>query len=129
VKTLVLFRGIPGCGKTTLAKQLCDCVVAADDYPSLYDDNGVFHPELLSEAHKWCKETTEGYMLNGYVKIGVHNTFTQTWEMDAYIDLAKKHGYTVFSVIVENRHGNPSVHNVPEKTLDSMRQRFDISLG
>ena len=36
--------------------------------------------------------------------IVVHNTFTEVWEMEAYITLAKEHGYTVHTLIVENRH-------------------------
>jgi hypothetical protein len=48
--------------------------------------------------------------------------------MQAYIDLAKKYGYQVTSLIIENRHGNPNIHNVPMETLERMRQRFDIKL-
>jgi hypothetical protein len=45
-----------------------------------------------------------------------------------YYDLAKKHGYRVFSVIVENRHEGVNSHDVPEETLQKMRSRFDIKL-
>ena len=48
--------------------------------------------------------------------------------MQAYIDLAKKYGYQVTTLIVENRHGNRNVHNVPDETLDRMRQRFEVKL-
>jgi hypothetical protein len=48
--------------------------------------------------------------------------------MQPYYDLAKKYGYTVFSIIVENRHGSTSIHNVPEGSIDQMRRRFDIKL-
>jgi predicted kinase len=58
----------------------------------------------------------------------VSNTFTQEWEMQSYIDLAKKYGYQVTTLIVENRHGNSNVHNVPAETLDRMRQRFEVKL-
>jgi hypothetical protein len=61
-------------------------------------------------------------------KIVVSNTFTQEWEMDTYYELAKKYGYTVFSIIVENRHGGVNQHGVPEDKLQQMRDRFEIFL-
>jgi hypothetical protein len=61
-------------------------------------------------------------------KIIVSNTFTQEWEMKAYVDLAKEHGYTVFSLIVENRHGGVNEHGVPQEALDRMKDRFQVQL-
>jgi hypothetical protein len=63
-----------------------------------------------------------------YPEIVVSNTFTQEWEMQAYIDLASKHGYQVVSLIIENRHGNSNIHSVPVETLEKMRKRFEIKL-
>jgi hypothetical protein len=61
-------------------------------------------------------------------RIVVSNTFTQEWEMKPYFDLAKTHGYQVFSIIVENRHGSKNVHNCPQETIEKMRERFEILL-
>jgi hypothetical protein len=58
----------------------------------------------------------------------VSNTFTQEWEMDTYYELAKQYGYTVFSIIVENRHGGINQHGVPEDKLQQMSDRFEIKL-
>ena len=44
------------------------------------------------------------------------------------MELAKLYNYKVFSLIVENRHGNKNIHDVPQETIDRMRKRFDISL-
>ena len=63
-----------------------------------------------------------------YMEIVVSNTFTQEWEMQSYMDLAKKYGYRVTTLIIENRHGGSNIHNVPEETLDRMRQRFEVKL-
>jgi len=70
-------------------------------------------------------------MKNGNIgdsKIVVSNTFTQEWEMKPYYELAEKYGYTVFSLIVENRHGGTNSHNVPEDVLTAMENRFEIKL-
>jgi 50S ribosomal subunit-associated GTPase HflX len=61
-------------------------------------------------------------------KIVVSNTFTQEWEMEPYFELAKKYGYKVFTVIVENRHGGTNEHNVPEDKIEQMKNRFSIKL-
>jgi hypothetical protein len=48
--------------------------------------------------------------------------------MDSYYDLAKKYGYRVHSLIVENRHGGVNEHGVPEENLEQMKNRFEIKL-
>ena len=124
---LVLFRGLPGAGKSTLANALCDGCVAADDFFDIFNE-GKFDPSLLEQAHAWCLTVTTSLMEGCAVSIGVHNTFTQEWEMEKYFELAKEHDYTVHTVIVENRHGHKSVHDVPEETVKKMKKRFDIVL-
>lgn len=61
-------------------------------------------------------------------RIFVANTFTQEWEMKPYFDLAEKYDYTVYSIIVENRHGNSNIHDVPDETQIKMKERFEIKL-
>lgn len=95
----------------------------------------------IKDAHAWCKSETESRMhvanimetknpgvRHNLVKIFVANTFTQEWEMEDYINLAKKYGYDVVTLIVENRHGGQNVHNVPDSTLEKMKNRFEIKL-
>jgi phenolic acid decarboxylase len=67
-------------------------------------------------------------MENGINKLIVSNTFTQEWEMEYYFNLAKELNYRVISLIVENRHGNQSIHDVPQDALNKMNNRFDIKL-
>jgi hypothetical protein len=44
------------------------------------------------------------------------------------LKLAQKYDYKVVSLIVENRHGNKSVHDVPDETIEKMKKRFEVSL-
>ena len=132
-KILILFRGLPGSGKSSLSSMVCEKVFSADMYFEDMDDSGNlcynFDATKLKDAHGWCQKHTGLAMeLNQYNIIGVANTFTQEWEMEAYFELAKKHGYKVFSIIVENRHGSSNIHGVPPETIESMRNRFKISL-
>jgi hypothetical protein len=61
-------------------------------------------------------------------RIVVSNTFTQEWEMKSYFNLAEIHGYTVYSLVVENRHGGVNEHGVPADKLEQMKNRFEIKL-
>lgn len=148
MKTLFLLRGLPGAGKTFTANTLSD----GGEYPVLSadmffeDENGNYNWDAskIKEAHAWCKESLEDIMSGKskfieypameteYVpnadKIFVANTFTQDWEMDDYYALAEKYGYVVVSLIVENRHGGQSIHDVPPATIEKMRERFSIKL-
>jgi S-methylmethionine-dependent homocysteine/selenocysteine methylase len=93
------------------------------------DENGNYNFDAtkLREAHEWCRNNVDNTMSFG-IDVVVSNTFTQKWEMDAYYELAKKHNYVVFSLIVENRHGGVNKHNVPEDKLLAMKERFEYSL-
>jgi hypothetical protein len=48
--------------------------------------------------------------------------------MEPYFEIAKEWGYTVFSIIVENRHGGVNEHGVPEDKLEIMKNRFEVNL-
>jgi predicted kinase len=127
--TLILLRGLPGAGKSTLAQLFSTAFwVEADKYFEDLDGNYNFDTTKLREAHEWCQGVVDSYMRNDIEKIIVSNTFTTEKEIKPYIELAKKYGYRVTTAIIENRHGNKSVHNVPDETMDKMKKRFQIKL-
>lgn len=128
-RVLHIIRGIPGAGKTTLARQLCpiDDICEADKYfegPGGY----AYDPSKIGKAHAWCRQQVESRMQQGRDRIAVANTFTQEWELEPYLELARRHGYTAICVVVENRHGSSNVHGVPDAKVDLMRQRFEVRL-
>jgi predicted ABC-type ATPase len=133
IKTLYILRAVSGAGKTTLAKvleeSLHDCIAfAADDYH--YDTEGNYNFELanLGKAHVWCKGKVDMHMYLKVENIVVHNTNTSEREVKPYIDMAELHGYKVVSLIVENRHGNTNVHNVPDEVLKGQVDRLRNSI-
>ena len=133
MKELFLLRGLPGSGKSTLAKSIGGIHIESDMY-FMVDNEYQFDVTRLKDAHQWCQEGVEKSMIglnNPEIttqRITVSNTFTQEWEMLPYYDLAEKHGYKVYSLIVENRHGGVNEHGVPEDKLEIMKNRFEVKL-
>ena len=127
-KILFLVRGLPGSGKSTFAKQLTSNVFEADHYFIDNEGNYNFDPSKIKDAHKDCQDNIRYAMESSISKIAVSNTSTQDWELQPYYELATKYGYTVFSIVVENRHGGTNVHNVPEDKVEQMKNRFEIKL-
>ena len=134
MRTLIILRGLPGSGKSSFAHYMfSNNVFEADQY--FYDEkcNYNFDVNKLHAAHMDCQRRVEELMkLSDTTQYGkeivVSNTSTTEKELEPYLKLAEKYDYKVVSLIVENRHGNKSVHNVPDETIEKMRNRFDIKL-
>lgn len=127
MKTLYLLRGLPGGGKSTLAKRLGGVHFEADMF-FMKDGEYKFDPNYLKMAHEWCQNMVWGNMKDQTETIVVSNTFTREWEMEPYYEMAERFGYMVFSLIVENRHNGENEHGVPEEKIQQMRDRFELKL-
>jgi tRNA uridine 5-carbamoylmethylation protein Kti12 len=135
VGDLILLRGVPGSGKTTLGNAILftnqsniQDVLSADNFFINEKEEYVFDFTKLKEAHNDCQVKCAERMRNEFSKIVVANTFTQEWEMEPYFIMAERYNYRIHTVIVENRHGSKNVHNVPEDKIEQMVKRFDVKL-
>lgn len=126
-KNLIILRGLPGSGKSTLASIISTNVCTADDY-FMIDGEYKYDVTKLYEAHKYCESECERYMKEGYYKVVVANTSIKSSHLKRYYKLAEKYGYKVFSAIVENRHGNASIHGIQDGTMERFKNNFDIKL-
>lgn len=117
---IVLIRGLPGSGKTTLAKA---------NYPEhehfeadMYhiDDEGNYNFDFskIKEAHAWCQDSTSLALGHG-LDVVVSNTFTQLWEMQPYL----KMGCPVEIIVATGNFEN--IHNVPTDIIEKMRDRWE----
>lgn len=129
-KELFIVRGVPGCGKSTFAESLCrqhGVHLEADMY-FMKDGKYKFNLDKLRNAHEWCYRECERALQHEIARVVVSNTSTQLKEFKKYMELGEKYGYTIYSIVVENRHGGTNSHNVPEETLRKMKDRFEIKL-
>ena len=125
---LILIRGLPGSGKSSLARRLIDGNsehLEADQY---FMNEGIyeFDANKLRYAHEWCKDKTQ-YFLRLDKRVIVSNTFSTSKELKPYFLIAKDFGIVPTVLHCQNSFG--SIHNVPEETILKMKGRWCTNLN
>lgn len=119
-RNCIILRGCSGSGKSTFANLIAYpcCICTADDFYVDKDGNYNFDPNKLGLAHKACQAKFDDALKDEVItNIVIANTNTKSSDYKYYVDKAEKAGLTVTYVVLENRHGNKDIHNVPEETL------------
>jgi predicted kinase len=130
---LILLRGLPGSGKTTLANVLSENgkypIVSIDDY-FVNPETGEYKFDFSKNhlAYKNCESLTKKYMEAKTEKIFVDNTFTLEWEMEPYFKLAAEQHYKLFVATVENRHSGKNTHGISEEQIKKMAEKYKVVL-
>ena len=129
---LYILRGVPGCGKSTLAKNLSGgtgVICEADNY-FVSDVDGIyrFDQKKLGLAHGWCKDICRNALESKIPVVVVSNTNVNPKDFAAYKDMAVAAGYQIFVLVVENRHDGQNSHNVPEEALQRMEDALSKSI-
>ncbi|XP_037383041.1 NEDD4-binding protein 2-like 2 isoform X2 [Talpa occidentalis] len=98
-KLLILLRGLPGSGKTTLSRILLGqsrdgIVFSTDDY-FLHQDGYRYNVNQLGDAHDWNQNRAKQAINQGRSPVIIDNTNTQAWEMKPYVEMAIGKGYSV----------------------------------
>lgn len=132
MRSLVILRGLPGSGKTTLAKVLSENgkypVYSIDDFFTAADGVYKFEFEKNHLAYKQCEENTRKAMEQEIPKIFLDNTFTLEWEIEPYFKLAKEFNYNIFVTTVENRHHGKNIHEISDEQIRKMADKYKVVL-
>lgn len=104
---LILCRGLPGSGKSAVARALAKVGYAHFEADMFFYVDGIYRYDgrSIQDAHDWCKRKTREALRRGD-KVVVSNTFTRLSEMAPYYAM----GANAVRVIEatgrwENRHG------------------------
>ena len=129
MNNLTIIRGLPGSGKTTLAKAIgADVIHEADDY-FLTQGAYKFNAKQLPLAHAQCLKRTK-QSLNENKRVAVSNTFSQQWEIEPYLYLVRKTGSNLTIVdlydqgLSDEQLAARTVHQVPLHAIANMRHRW-----
>jgi len=142
-RTLIVVRGLPGSGKSTIAASFGMPVREADRYHGLYtyheDGTVEFHGMnvmadgalMVGHAHIWCQRKVREDLTGHLATAVVANTFVQGWEFTPYLEMAREFGARV--VVIDCFDGGMddaalaarNVHGVPEAAIARMRSNWD----
>ena len=141
MRTLIILRGAPGCGKTTWIKEngLKPYALSADDLRLLCQSpvlqvDGTTGISQSNDKYVWKTlfQLLEIRMRNGEFTV-IDATNSKTSEMKRYKDLCDTYRYRIFCVdftdipidVTKKRNANREItKRVPEEVIDKMYSRF-----
>jgi len=136
MKRAFILRGLPGSGKSLLARILAAAhfnsrVLSTDQY-FMVDDKYQFDAGKLNEYHARNLVAFIAACRDGCPAVILDNTNTQYWEFEAYVEVAKCHGYMVHVITVgqpkDPHHieecARRNEHGVPFEIICKMSDRF-----
>lgn len=117
----MLIRGLPGSGKSTIAKGMVAEGFVHFEADMFFTVDGVYAYDAtrIRDAHAWCQQMTRQALKEGR-RVVVSNTFTRLQEMEPYRTMGTK------VRVLEARGNWPNTHGVPAAMVERMAQRWEL---
>ena len=117
---LVLIRGLPGSGKSTMARTFVSEGFLHFEADMFFEVAGQYQYEAsrIQEAHNWCQNSAR-HALTAGKRVVVSNTFTQLREMVPYFNMTQN------VRVIEATGKWQNVHGVPIEMLNRMALRWE----
>jgi hypothetical protein len=132
MKQLLIIRGVPGAGKSSLALGLdADLVCSEDDYWTSRDGSYHFDPMTRAAAFTVMFEAAEFgiYKHARRIVIATAALSVTTPDWNALIRLARSRGYTVFCLVLQRPTSHPpSVHGLSDAEMERFRREMEHGL-
>ena len=120
-KQLVIIRGLPGSGKTSLAKEIATkCGYMHFENDHYLETHRGYEADRISriKAKRWCYWSVRNALQEGH-KVVVSNVFAAISHFQDYRDLTESH--LVIDCVGEFK----TTHDIPEETLAEMRANWE----
>ncbi len=137
-RRVVIMRGEPGSGKSTMARQIADrarffydrvAIHSTDEY---FERERRFDPQRLPEFHERNFKAFVRSLRLGVELVIVDNCNSQRWEYQRYIEAARTQGYRVQIIVMPSlpvaelvRRTRENGHCVPEYTIRNIIARWE----
>lgn len=117
---LVLIRGLPGSGKSTMARTFVSDGFLHFETDMFFEVAGQYQYEAsrIREAHNWCQNSARHALAAGK-RVVVSNTFTQLREIVPYFNMTQN------VRVIEATGKWQNVHGVPIEMLNRMALRWE----
>ncbi|XP_057652949.1 uncharacterized protein LOC130891893 [Diorhabda carinulata] len=146
-KVMIILRGLPGSGKTTLAKKILENTVgydsnyhlhilSADDY-FCQNPRGIYEYNVrkIEDAHNWNQNRAFQATRRGFSPVIIDNTNTQMWELKAYASMAIDFGY-ILEILEPDTHwcfndkelAKRNTHGVPRSKIKDYLDRYEKNI-